>query len=68
MVLGGVCLVPLFHLLGRQFVHREIVICPIPVGPPLLRRRRRRRRSTAKKALLNNASIPPAVAATAADT
>jgi len=65
MVLGGVCLVPLFHLLGRQFVHREIVICPIPVGPPLLRRRRR---STAKKALLNNASIPPAVAATAADT
>jgi hypothetical protein len=67
MVLGGVCLVPLFHLLGRQFVHREIVICPIPVGPPLLRRKRRRR-STAKKALLNNASIPPAVAATAADT
>jgi hypothetical protein len=37
----------------------------IPVGPPLLRRRRR---STAKKALLNNASIPPAVAAIAADT
>jgi len=64
MVLGGVCLVPLFHLLGRQFVHREIVICAIPVGPPLLRRRR----STAKKALLDNASIPPAVAAIATDT